>query len=139
MNKFVNPCASLQTPLYLSTPKNGRFLLNFSAQSVDKRHASFFPVNRCGLVRHLMGVLLDEQIRVVCARVAAADDSDEDELEQLLVGVRMLCGQYIRERSIYPAQSNPFSSKLTLRRGTHADTRERRRMKQSPRQPSNCD
>ena len=67
-----------------------------------------------------MAVLLDEQIRVVCARVAAADDSDEEELEQLLAGVRMLCSQYVRERSIHLAQSNPFSSKLALRRGTRS-------------------
>ena len=56
---------------------------------------------------HLMVVVLDEQIRAVCARVAAASESDPEELDQLLAGLRMLCTQYIRECSIHLAHSNP--------------------------------
>lgn len=51
----------------------------------------------------------DEQIRTVCSKVAAtvAAESDLEEIEQLEAGLRMLCTQYLRERSIHLADSNP--------------------------------
>jgi hypothetical protein len=48
-------------------------------------------------------MIFDVQIREVCARVAA--ETDLDELEHLLIGLRMLAAQFLRERSI--ARSNP--------------------------------
>jgi hypothetical protein len=52
----------------------------------------------------------DEQIRAVCTKVAAtvAAESNLEELEQLEAGLKMLCTEYIRERSIHLAYSNPF-------------------------------
>jgi hypothetical protein len=46
----------------------------------------------------------DAEIREVCARVAA--ETNPDEQEQLLVGLRMLAEQYVRERTTSLAYSN---------------------------------
>ena len=52
-------------------------------------------------------MISDEQIRTDCATVAAAIAVDPEDLEQLQVGLKMLCTQYIRERSIHLAYSSP--------------------------------
>ena len=47
----------------------------------------------------------EEQIRAVCARVAT--ESDPEDLEQLLAGLRMMFTQYLRERSLFLANDRP--------------------------------
>jgi hypothetical protein len=62
-------------------------------------------VNRTPCRIQTQAMVSDDQIRPVCARALAV--TDPEELEQLLAGLRMLCTQYLRERSIVLAYSNP--------------------------------
>jgi hypothetical protein len=47
----------------------------------------------------------DAQIREVCAKIVV--ETDPDELDELIAALRMLGTQYVRERSILPADSSP--------------------------------
>ena len=50
-------------------------------------------------------MIKDEQIRALCVTIDA--ESDPGELEQLLAALKMVGTQYLRERSIHLAYSNP--------------------------------